>query len=269
MSFLNAEMLLEFVIRVGVDDVQNDRTIAEELFAVDPLTQTGRDLTPPGITHPVYETTLMDAFQKRLAEIPLRESETGKTGSIFSNSIPSIPSITDYLETANVSIRHGFPRDSQDLPCISITLGNEDEKQYLGLLKHTAQSKDGKKTYLALGCDAETQYMLNIFSTNFNETVIWYHLIKRALLVYRPILEAYGLREVSVSWMDVEPASEHLQAGLFVYQRSAVVRGVKDEFALAAGDGEFSELAFEIGEQEGGREIIPGADENGPGEGLP
>lgn len=269
MSFLNAEMLLEYVIRVGVDDVQKDSAIAEELFAVDFLKNTGRNLTPPGVTEPVYETTLMDVFQRRMSEIPKTPGEDPNSTSIFSNSIPTIPSINEYLAQANIGIRHGFPRDSQDLPMISITLGNEDERQYLGLLKHTAQSTDGAKNYLAVGCDSEAQYMINIFSTNYNETVIWYHLIKRALVVYRPILEAYGLRECSVSWADVEPASEYLQGGIFVYQRSGIVRGVKDEYALTDGDGEFSELSFEVNGQEGGREILPGASENNAGEGLP
>ena len=268
MSFINAEMLLEFVIRVGVDDVQSDPEIASEMFSVDFLTNTGMNLTPPGVTDEIFETTLMDSFQKRLKEIPLRSGETGRMGSIFSNSIPSVPSISDYLSQANVSIRHGYPRDGQDLPMICITLGNEDERQYLGLLKYTAQSKDKKKTYLALGCDAESQYMINIFSTNFNETVIWYHLIKRAFIVYRAILEAYGLREVSVSWTDPEPAPEYIQGGMFVYQRSCIVRGVKDEYALCSGDGEFSSLAFEVNSQ-GEREVLPGADENDAGEGLP
>jgi len=268
MSFLNAEMLLEYVIRVGVDDVQKDQTIAEELFSVDFLTNKGRDLTPPGVTEPVYEQTLMDTFQKRLAEIPRTASDDPNSESIFTNTIPSMPSITDYLKTANIAIRHGYPRDGQDLPMISITLGNEDERQYLGLLKHTAQGPDGK-SYLALGCDSETQYMLNILSTNFNETIIWYHLLKRAFLVYRPILEAYGLRECSISWTDPEPAPEYMQGGIFVYQRSCIVRGVKDEYALAEGDGEFSTLSYEVNQQSGGREILPGASENGPGEGIP
>jgi hypothetical protein len=258
MSFVCAEHLIEYAIRIGVDDIQKDPNLVNFMFYTEKHLQEGADLTPPGQeAGSVREPLPYDYFQKRLLEIPKRQAETGQQ-DIFKNTIPQVPDIIDYLSTANVRIVHGFPRDEKDLPAISITLGNEDEKQYLGMEKGTVQVDGGKK-YTIVGADAPAQYMIRILSPNYDETVVWYYIIKYALWRYRKHIEGYGMREQSVSWLDVDLAQQYVESGLYIYQRSAVLSCVKDEDIPIEKDG-FDELNMGVTTPD----AAPGVDPGGP-----
>jgi len=224
--FITAELLIEYAIRIGTNDIMQDLTIIDELFKADKLLNQGMDLTPPDASEPIYEKLIMDEFQAKLKNVPRKQGET-PFQEIFANSLPSIDDIKAYLATAAISIIHGFPRQPNDLPTISITLGSEDEEQYLGA-KYDTGDIDGNVSTI-VGADMVSQYHLSIITTNYDELVIWYHLIKYCLWRYRHALEAYGFREQSFTWMDVEPSAEYLQAGLFVYQRTCILRGTKEE----------------------------------------
>jgi len=231
-------------------------SIIDLMFHTDKHLMEGRELTPSGSPTPVREPLPMDYFQQRIAALPRTAQETGMQ-DIFQNSLPAVPDIREYLRTANLKLIHGFPREAADLPCISITLGNEDESQYLAGQKQHMQGADGK-VYDFVGSDWAAQYNINVITPNYDETVIWYFLIKRALTIYRPHIEAYGMREQKMSWMDVEPAPEYLQAGLFVYQRSCILSCVKDEDVPVESQG-FTELGFGVEgfDQAGDGGIIP------------
>ena len=112
--FIYAEKLIEYAIRIGVDDIQEDPTLLDLMFFTDKQMNQGTDLTPNNQSKKVYESLPTDFFQRRLLEIPKRKSETGQI-DIFKNSIPSIPDIKEYLSTATMNIIHGFPREARDL----------------------------------------------------------------------------------------------------------------------------------------------------------
>ena len=229
MAFIYGERLIEFAIRVGTDDIMDNPEFAELLFHTNTHENQGKDLTPPGASTPIKEPLPFDFFQKRIAEIPRRKTETGQSGnSIFKNSIPEVQDIKEYLQKANIRIMHGYPRETKDLPAISITLGNEGEGQkYLGTMKQTIQGATSR--YEIHGSDFNAAYSIMIITPNYDETVIWYHIIRYCLLRYRTALEGYGLREQHMEWLPTEPAPEYLQAGHFIYQRPCMFSCVKDE----------------------------------------
>lgn len=230
MSFIYAERMLEFAIRIGTDDIMKDETLVDLIFFTDKHKGEGKDLTPPGASEPVREPLPWDHFQKRMAEIPRRKTETGRQGDdIFENTIPDVPDIKEYLSTANIRIMHGFPRESKDLPAISITLGNEDEtgQEYLGKQKQVLQSDTAR--YEVYGADFSAQYNIQIMTPNYDETIIWHKIIKYSLLRYAYALEGYGLRTLKQSWLDPELDPRWADSGLFIYNRSCIVQCVKDE----------------------------------------
>jgi hypothetical protein len=224
--FITAELLIEYAIRVGTNDIMLDPTILDDLFKIDKLLNEGMNLTPSDSEDEVHEKLIMDEFQAKLLAVPRRPGET-PFSDIFSNSMPSVAAIKTYLSKASISITHGFPRQPNDLPTISITLGSEEEEPYLGSKFDYMPPEGGNSE--AIGSDMSCQYHLSIITTNYDEMIIWYHLIKYSLWRYRHAIEAYGLKEQSFTWMDVEPAQEYLQAGLFVYQRTCILRGVREE----------------------------------------
>lgn len=249
MSMVYGERLIEFAIRVGVDDLIKDPTIANLMFFTDKHLGEGTPLTPAAgdPTAPTSEKLIMDAFQERIAALPKTKEETGlSSDGIFHNSIQAVPDIQEYFRTANIAIKHGFPREAQDLPCLAITLGNEEESQYLGTQKGTLLKDNGDR-YAVTGSDWETQYQISIITPNYDETVVWYYVLKYCLTAYRPHIEAYGLRQQKLSFMDVEPAAEYLQAGLFIYQRTCILSCVKDEDVPVKITG-FNGLAFGVGD---------------------
>jgi len=258
MAFVSAELLIEYAIRIGVDDIMKDPSVIDSLFFADPLAKMGRDLTPENQAEPVYEQLIMDIFQKRLQEIPRRGSESGQE-SIFKNSIPTLQEMKDYLASANINIVHGFPRELSDLPAISIVSGNEDEGQYLGVQRGVVDDSD--EAYELIGSDANFTYNITIITPNYDETVLWHAFIKFSLLKYRHAIEAYGFRNQNMTWLDLEPASQYLQSGLFVYQKACLLRGEKEEFIPVKKVG-YSELAFTVsndGQPVGGDQILPEA----------
>jgi len=222
MSFIYAERLLEFAIRIGFDDLQKDPELLSRVFNIDPGLGLGRDLGGP------TERLVFEEFQDRLNAIPRRESEAGNT-SIFRLTVPTIEDIQRLMESANMHIVHGFPRSSQDLPCISITLGGESERQYLGDIKDRTINTETGKSYIHLGTENQAQYRIAIVTTNLDETVLWHYIVKYAMLRYRPHLEGYGIAEQKVSWMDVEPDEALIQAGIFAYTRVCIIDCTKQE----------------------------------------
>jgi hypothetical protein len=261
MAFIYAQRLLEFAIRIGFDDLQKDTDLLASIFAVDENLGSGRDLEAQ------TEPLVFEEFQQRLSQIPRREVETGIAGSIFRTLIPTLQDIQTLMATANIQIIHGYPRTASDCPCISITLGGEQESQYLGDLK--GRSIKGDKAYLHLGAEMSAQYRLAVMTTNADETELWYHIVKYALLRYRPHLEGYGLTEQKVSWMDLEPAEEYLQSGLFMYQRVCMFDCMKQESVPILDKG-YDTLVWGgiVGDPEivPEKEVIPGQIELGPGE---
>ena len=268
MSFIAGQTLLEYAIRIGVDDLLKDQTLVNLAFFTDPQQNLGADMTPAGSTTKVNEPLPTDIFQQRLSEIQRSKAETGQS-KIFQNMIPAIPDIWTYLQSANMAIRHGFPREAQDLPCLAITLGNEDENQYLGANKGVISVVDPSsptketKRYGIIGSDWPTQYQIRIMTPNYDETEIWYFILKYCFSVYRVALGAYGLREIAISFGDLEPADEYIQSGLFIYQRICTIACVKEEDVPIPTPGLFTSLGFSVdatvaGEyHEGDGTIIP------------
>lgn len=230
MSFIYAERLIEFAIRIGVDDLMKEENeeILNFLFEADPHTKKGTDLTPPGNPEEVKEPLLYDEFQKRLAEIPRREAETGIVGSIFQNSIPKLPDIKDFLTNPPKPVRivHAFPREPEDLPAIVITLGNEDEgQQYLGTEKGEVQTTHGR--YKIVGSDFDAQYNITVLTPNYDETILWYHIIRYSLLRWRTALVGYGLNKQRMTWLD--PDLDPRYTDNYIYNRTCVLSCEKEE----------------------------------------
>lgn len=265
MAFIYGQRLLEYAIRIGTYDLITNPEMVRLAFFTDPQQNKGMDLTPPGSTVRVKEPLPTDVFIEKLNKIPKSKSETGQMNP-FRNSIPSIPDVIDYLKNANMSIRFGFPREPQDLPCIAITLGNEDESsnQYLGTSKGQLKVKTSPqgdfKLYDIIGSDWSTQYHLHIMSPNADEVEIWYFILKYCFTAYRPALSAYGLQSPKLSFADLEPAPEYLQAGLFVYQRVGILACTKEEDMPLIPAGSFDNLSFQVSKPEfpeGDGTIIP------------
>jgi len=251
MGLIYAERLIEYAIRVGVDDLQNDKELVRLAFPVDKKINAGADVTPDGAEQKVFEPLPMDYFQTRLSEIPKVKGETGKQ-DIFANSMPGIDDVYSYLNKDDLSfkITHGFPREPGDLPAIAITLGNEDESQYLGGQK----GRIGK--YVIVGSDFSSQYQVHILTPNYDETIIWYFILKYCFLRYRPIMEIYGMRQIKISFLDPEPAPEYLQAGIFIYQRTCILACVKDEDIPIEEKG-YTELIGKVTSQDTQTTIVP------------
>ncbi len=245
MAFVFAERLIEFAIRIGTDDVMKDPTQLQLMFFVSDLVNKGANMSPDSVTPKVHEKLPMDFFQQRLAEIPRTKSEVNSS-NIFKDELPVIPDIAEYMKTANIKIIHGYPREAGDLPCISITLGNEEEStKYLGGEKATINAAGGKK-YKILGSDWGSQINVSIMTTNYDELVIWHRIILTSLLKYRVALESYGMRNQNMAWADIEPAAEYLQGGIFAYQRTCILSCDKEQDVPVLVEGEYSELAFGI-----------------------
>lgn len=253
------ESLLELAIRIGIADLAANPEEITQLLGISPGRNAGLDLTPDGAPVKVYDRTLLDEFQDKVDALARLKGEEGLR-PVFRNAIPDLPDIKAYVQSANVRIAHGYPREAQDLPMVAISLGSESEgQQYLGVLKteKTGQAGSGDQI-MEIGSDMETDYHIHILTPNYDETVILFYLIKYGLLKYRPHLEGYGLRDAKMNWQACEPAPEYLQGGLFIYQRSCVLSCVKDEsFAVKAGAGsKWTALGFNA--QAGGDTIIPG-----------
>ena len=247
MSFIYGNKLLEYVIRVGTNDILTNPELINLMFYTDPQTGLGKDLTPPCSTGKTIEPRVTDLFIAKLNATQRTKDETGQN-KVFRNSIPTIPDVKEYLQTANMNLKHGFPREAQDLPCISITLGGEDEAtKYMSSLKSSATSESGQ-TYDILGSDWSTQYHMNIITPNYDETEIWYYILKYAFITYRAVLEGYGLIEQTLTFADLEPAPEYLQGGLFMYQRTAILscKKVEDIPVLHSSNAAASFTSFEF-----------------------
>jgi hypothetical protein len=244
MSYIYGNKLLEYVIRVGTNDILNDPTILNYMFESDPLTNLGSDLTAPNATTKTLEKLPTDKFIEKLNATQRTKDET-VSSTVFRNSIPTIPDIAAYLQNANMNLKHGFPREAQDLPCIAITLAGEDEgEKYLGSIKFQSVLSNGNK-YDFMGSDWSTQYHMNIITPNYDETEVWYFILKYCFITYRAVLEAYGLREQNLSFADLEPAAEYLQGGLFMYQRTAIFSCKKNEAVPVQSAGQFNSFQFQ------------------------
>lgn len=245
-AFIYAESLIELAIRIGVDDLVKDPESVVALLGIEPCIDAGMNLTPPLSDNPVYDKTLFDEFQSRLSELQRLKGEQGLQ-TIFRNNIPANPDIQEYLSRGpNVRFVHGYPRESQDLPCIAITLGGESEGgKYLGQLKYVPVRRSPKGVVVRQGSDMESDYHIHILTPNYDETVILFHLVKYGLLKYRDHLEGYGIREATMHWQPCEPAPDYLQGGLFMYQRTCVLSLVKDESFEYTRPG-YSELEYEV-----------------------
>jgi len=226
MSFINGPMFLEYVIRVGFDDLVNSRDLMNQIFIHSDRVNEGDDLAPDG-SEPFHDPLLMDEFQERLKQIPRRPGETGMT-TIWRNFYITTDQVLEALNQANIKIIHGFPRTSEDLPCISLRIASESSEEYVGDAGGEFEV-DQTGTHHIVVAEFDASYSITLATTNENELHIWYHVIKYALLRYRTVLEAYGLKMASQAWGDVEPASEYLQGGLFIYQRDCVVNCKKTE----------------------------------------
>lgn len=253
MSLVGAPSLIEFAIRVGIDDILKDPNVLRYLLNASPLTNEGPVMSPAGSSPVTHDPLPMDYFQQRLKLVPHLGDETGKT-DIFRNSIPRVEDVQKILGEGNMKIIHGFPQDTQDIPCLSIVLGNEDEgggggQQYLGTQKKVVQTPDGRR-YVSLGSEMDAQFNLQILSTNYDETMAWYYAIKYSLWAYRKHIMAYGFNGQRMTWQDIEPAPEYLQAGLFVYSRGCVLSGILEEDILVPEDA-YTSLAFSLATPEG------------------
>lgn len=221
MSIVIGEKLIEFAIRIGFDDLKKDKDLVLALLPNDKSLNEGMEMEDEATGAPVFEKTVMEEFAQRLSEIPKKPSETGKD-DIFERGIPDAEKLWEYIQTCNMGIRTGFPRDQQELPCLCINIGAEDEEEFLA---HAGfAGGDGSKDLAAIN---DTSYTVTILTTNYEETLIWYVICKYALMRYRAALEGHGLQSAKVRWEDLEPGPEYLQSGTFVYQRAALFSCMK------------------------------------------
>lgn len=258
--FIYGESLLELAIRMGVDDLAKDPSAVRRLLGIERNLHAGMELTPPGSSEDVYEQTLYDEFQQRVATLQGVKGEGAS--AVFKNAMPDMPDIEAYLSQGpNVRFSHGFPREAQDLPMISITLGGEAEgEKYLGQLRYKAVNRraDGAEVAV-IGSDMQADYHIHILTPNYDETVVLFHLVKYGLLKYRAHLEGYGIALATMNWQSPEPAPEYLQGGLFIYQRTCVLSCQKDEsleFVRLPG-AEFRELEFDSLTAQPGGAVFP------------
>lgn len=268
LSFIYGESLLELAIRIGIADLVADPEEVKHLLGISPGRDLGLDLTPPEDGAPkVFDPTLLDEFQNKIDMLQRLKGEEG-LAPIFRNNIPALPDIQEYLKICNIKFSHGYPREAADLPMICIVLGPESEgTKYNGQHKYTPVRQNRKgQAVVRMGSDMDASYEIHVISTNYDEVVILFHIIKYALLKYRDHLEGYGLREATMNWGPCELAPEYLQGGVFTYDRVCNLACVKDESFEYARDG-FGELVFNVqadGDTIVSRQVLP----PGPEEGL-
>lgn len=230
--FVHGNMLIEYAIRIGTDDIIKDLSLIDQLIPDCKRLLEGREVAGEHIP------TIMDKFQKRLNEIP-KKGDENDAKEMFRTTVPSPERIKAYLtqqsQESNVSIKHAYPRDSQDLPCISIISDNENESPFVGNTGGYVYETDGAQRERH-SANNSVDYSVMILTTNFDETFIWYLVIKYALMRYRQELEAYGMRNIALSWQSPQPAQEYLQSGIFVYEKTCIVSCEKtDEFDIGGG----------------------------------
>jgi hypothetical protein len=222
MAFINTGILLEFAIRIGFDDVVNTPGLLEQLFITSDCTNEGAVMGDDGHR----DKLPMDYFQQRLAEIPRRQAETGML-SIWRNSFPTVTEIRQYLAEANIKIIHGFPMTMADFPCISIRMDNDSADDYVGGTAGEGEYVGQRiKQYVT---EFDCTNTVTLATNSESHTTILYTIIKYAFMRYRLELEAYGLKNFTQAWGDVEPRSEYIEAGNFVYQRDCAVNCSKTE----------------------------------------
>lgn len=244
MSFIYGERLIEYAIRIGTDDLMKSQELVDYLFYPTKNLNQGRNVTPPDSPQNVYEKLPFDYFQERLSKIPRTPSETGDL-DLFKNPFPTIPDIIAYLNECNISIVHGYPPAGGNLPCISIVLGNEDETKFLGGQQIDYENGLGGKPSTEKGSNFNAQYNVSILSTNYDEVELWYFIMKYSIMAYKAVLDGYGLSNIAMSFMDIEPAPDYIQAGLFCYQRTMILSTVKQESIMTPAPG-YSELSFQV-----------------------
>jgi hypothetical protein len=230
MTFFGGNMLLEFVVRVAYDDLVNKGPyILEQIYSTSPRLNEGIEVgTEDGGTEILPND--LDLFQARLAEIPKRPGELQMT-TIFRNSISSVDEVRQYLKECNIKIIHGWPLTMADLPCLSIRIESENADDFIGQSLNDIENPDGR--YNVFGAEFDSTYVMSILSTNENDIHAWHNLIKYALIRYRHVLDAYGMKTIGQSWGDVAPATEYLSAGVYVFQRECTVNCKKtDSFSV-------------------------------------
>jgi hypothetical protein len=233
MAFINTGLLLEFAIRVGFDDVVSVPGLLEQLFTTSDRTGEGGELGA-GQREPLS----MDYFQQRLAAVPRRAGEVGMQ-SIWRNTFPTIEEIRQYLSECNIKIIHGFPMTMMDLPCISIRMDNDNDTDYVGTTAGDFEGPNGRAHQII--AEFDTTHTVSIATGAESYTAIWYAIIKYSIMRYKQVLEAYGMKNLSQAWGDVEPRTEFTEAGNFVYQRDCAVNCQKTEGFYVEVNG-FSEL---------------------------
>lgn len=251
MAFVNAELLIEFAIRIGIDDLVVNHDLVEQIFFANPKTNMGQDLTNSKVA------TIADEFQARLSAI--RTTNLDPNSSKFRNTFTNNTDVIDYLTRRAIQIIHGFPRSPEDVPCISITLGGESEDDYIGDSLGDLIDPDDGIPREWIGARWPGNYSLAILTTSYNETWLLYNVIKYAILKWRPAFEVYNWRNVTMHWMDMEPAPEYLQAGQFIYQRVCSLSGEKGENIVIVPQGTFTavEGVTVYGEEMYAQEILP------------
>ena len=228
-------------------------------------------MTPDGASPPIFERTIMDEFQDKMEAIPATKRETGVAPEDrFENELFPIEDMKTYLSQMNISIRHGYPREEKDLPGIFINLGAEDENTYLGDVQHVIQNDSPPEQNIIFGVDVSTSYYLNILSSNYDETIFLYYLVRYALIRYRRVLEVYGMRTPKIHFNDVEPSNQLFSSGLFIYQRTGIISCDRtDSFPVKVEAFEKALMNIPFTDQIPEKEVVPGLAEPGPGDGLP
>jgi hypothetical protein len=129
-------------------------------------------------------------------------------------------------------------------------MDNDNSDDYVGGVAGEAEMGDERvRAYVT---EFDLTNTVSIATNTESHTTIWYTIIKYAIMRYRQELEAYGMKNLTQAWGDVEPRTEYIEAGQFVYQRDCAINCRKTESFYVAQNG-FTEIegaSVYIGEEE-------------------
>lgn len=133
---------------------------------------------------------------------------------------PNRNKLKTFIQKDKIKVTRGFPRDIATLPAFVIMLSGEHEaEEAIGtFLDDIDESLYGYKGYELMGTRMNTQYRIEVWSTNGDLTVMLYHLLQYILVSERDNLNLQDVLLQNIGGADLEPLPEYLPE--FVYRRA-------------------------------------------------
>jgi hypothetical protein len=127
-------------------------------------------------------------------------------------SLADIASIRSYIQTHDITIVQGWPRENTPFPCIAIILMQEGETPYID--EAIGMVDDETQSGIISGRLWNAEHLLMVVSDNADLTVTLYQLLKLTLQRFNESLNEY-LHEIAFDGGDIQPQLNFLPDHLY------------------------------------------------------